>query len=552
MSARRYFAKCVPIRWAKDAVETSLERTLVTLDAELSSEKHGGKRKRWSYSCDVIALGDERRGPVNLVKQDCSTVLASTRISLSDVDSLPSHRPALHTFPRSDEDPLPGGPRLPPEVCEMVIEALGRSGDWDRRRQTLLACMLVCRDWVPKSRFYLTDIVIFRSRNSFEAFSRMMKRSPEIRERMTDVRILVGDAEDQSWVSCVPTLLPPQLKSLLLDGINLTTLHPTATSRFGTVQVRHLKLRSLKFTRNSQVTRLVHPASACVIEWSDGDADHVPRGGGGHILAKPKILEEIKLEEFYVKTVVDFLRNIIVLSAVPFAVDITLKSGQWHSVDPIMNFSFTTNHSVPTSTIKTLPEDHKALWRHVRRLWRMPCCRTKETALLENLGLGGGPNGITLSRKLQTSSRSASSSESGDSSSGSENEPAIPLTTLDVVGVFVEGTDFLGYASCVLHILSHLESLEEITIDLDIYNKRIVDQFVNATYFKCLDDALSLPGFKTVLKVTLELSAGCSSPIPCEHDQSKRLLPLTYARGVIPPKRCENKGCEKHHPPRRR
>lgn len=77
-----------------------------------------------------------------------------------------------------------GGPTLPLEVCEMIIDSAAEwsvslNGDWEWEvRQTLLACLLTCRVWVPRSLHNLVQQVKFEERSQLVGFARLLKNRP--------------------------------------------------------------------------------------------------------------------------------------------------------------------------------------------------------------------------------------------------------------------------------------------------------------------------------------------------------------------------------------
>ncbi|KAI0784130.1 hypothetical protein C8Q75DRAFT_412623 [Abortiporus biennis] len=57
---------------------------------------------------------------------------------------------------------LPKGPRLPIEVCKIILNHIDDNFPLDgSKRQALFQCYMVCRSWVPCSRTNLYKRVVF-------------------------------------------------------------------------------------------------------------------------------------------------------------------------------------------------------------------------------------------------------------------------------------------------------------------------------------------------------------------------------------------------------
>lgn len=77
-------------------------------------------------------------------------------------------------------------PRLPPEVCERVIDWVPHYHGADHyfpftcEKWTLLVCALVCRSWLPRSQTRLFQVVRLSKARQAEAFLDVITRSPSI------------------------------------------------------------------------------------------------------------------------------------------------------------------------------------------------------------------------------------------------------------------------------------------------------------------------------------------------------------------------------------
>lgn len=96
--------------------------------------------------------------------------------------------------------------RLPPELCDQIID-----NAWDDR-ETLKACCLTCKDWVPSSRYHLFRIVRLHSAKDCTEFHNLISASPSIAYYVREFTISAeycgydsqGRAvEDDGWVDGV-------------------------------------------------------------------------------------------------------------------------------------------------------------------------------------------------------------------------------------------------------------------------------------------------------------------------------------------------------------
>lgn len=298
------------------------------------------------------------------------------------------------------DSPLVRG-QLPVEVCEMILDSFS---DWPRGsdRDALRACMQVCRAWVPRCRLHLAGAVSFRSRDSVTSFAGVLERSPQLRMRVETVRVEVKDTGDQSWVSSVPLLLPMLLKTLFLENVDLSVLHPVASNRFYALRVQALHLQDVKYTHYSQLAHLVNPASVEEVHCRWGKAgeqisssledlqDYVPGGRVPHTKRRAQVLYFITVYGLSVRAAAGLLQNLTVLSATPLTLSFVLPDRP--DADRVRGFAFVSPPALNVHAVSSarpsyadLPADHRALWRHVSRVWQAACCRGKREGMLEGI-----------------------------------------------------------------------------------------------------------------------------------------------------------------------
>ncbi|TCD61043.1 hypothetical protein EIP91_009131 [Steccherinum ochraceum] len=391
------------------------------------------------------------------------------------------------------------GRQLPIEICEMIIDVIGgilqqkyttelvnAQGD----REVLRSCMQVCRAWVPRCQFHLMATVRFQSRISITSFTRLVRRTPELRDRVKRAVIKVSNKDDQSWVSCIPFVLPVQLESLRLSGVDLSVLHPTCTRQFGLMKVRDLTFNNINYTRYSQVA-LFASTSLQKVYWEA--VGYLPINSGS-VPRKQTALKDIHIDVQSLGQIVSLLRDFVVSSSNPLDVFFVVSPAAFRHADPVGGLGphrdpALTVVGLPKPTFGGFPEEDKALWR---------CGRSFDA----------GPSILEVNIRR------------------------------------VDG-GLAVYASGVISFLSSL-GFREIKIDFHFGGGEISDR----SSFKPLDDALSDPSFANLVRVTLDPSFIHSQvPVSCHLDFAPTLFPRTYARGLIEPAdECEWPKCEVHNP----
>lgn len=169
-------------------------------------------------------------------------------------------------------------PRLPVELCEMVMGELSmfRSDD----RKALVACSLVCRSWLPKARFHLRvhDIAL-RGRPDVDNVVRLLSSLPAVCCKVKELTIDATLDTDQSWVSSALVRLGPKLKDLhrlKMLNIDLDQRHPTfyqACSLFVHISLS-VMVQQLRYSRTSHLSRFVMHMSEAQYVYVVSDSDY--------------------------------------------------------------------------------------------------------------------------------------------------------------------------------------------------------------------------------------------------------------------------------------
>lgn len=121
---------------------------------------------------------------------------------------------------------------FPIKICEHVIDILaGDYGDTEdmvsEAQRDLRTSHLVCRAWVPRSRFHLFRKITVDSQDKLQFIATFLHASSP---HVDCVRVLKirGDGPDQSWISTVPFCLPRlrYLEHLFFNTVDFTQQHP--------------------------------------------------------------------------------------------------------------------------------------------------------------------------------------------------------------------------------------------------------------------------------------------------------------------------------------
>ncbi|EMD34656.1 hypothetical protein CERSUDRAFT_107279 [Gelatoporia subvermispora B] len=121
------------------------------------------------------------------------------------------------------------GKQLPQELWEGIIDHLGSPLD----RQSVLSCALVCRAWLPRSRFHLFNTVYLRTPRQIRRLEEVMDEGPHLKPLVTEISLCLDENATKSLFS-LPDILSrlPQVKEVNIasfplypDGIMLMNKH---------------------------------------------------------------------------------------------------------------------------------------------------------------------------------------------------------------------------------------------------------------------------------------------------------------------------------------
>lgn len=137
---------------------------------------------------------------------------------------------------------LPERWKIPLEVCEKIIDGV-EIFQWDvSGYQTLRACALVCRAWLPRSRICLFRFVRLDSARTASRCMSTVTTSPGLGQLVQTLCVSPStkDKTFNGWICKVLQVLPPLLTNLYeLHYWYLPTVHPVfhmLSSRFTTVK----------------------------------------------------------------------------------------------------------------------------------------------------------------------------------------------------------------------------------------------------------------------------------------------------------------------------
>ena len=108
-------------------------------------------------------------------------------------------------------------PRLPRELCDHVIDALGPQADsyyvGEQQLQPLRQCTLVCREWLPRAQFWLFKHITIQRPSSLQNFLNARRDGDAILARVHSLRVTNAHMA-QSPLSVLATPLGRRLSSL--------------------------------------------------------------------------------------------------------------------------------------------------------------------------------------------------------------------------------------------------------------------------------------------------------------------------------------------------
>ena len=162
----------------------------------------------------------------------------------------------------SDARLLTSRPRIPIEVCELVIDHVA-SGTGQETTATLQSCALVCRRWRSRSQYHLFHAVAIRNLHDVSSFATLLKGSPNIAAYIKEVELVASvryapqfgyDPASASVLSapCVFTRKGQAIRVLSISSKYMG-------SKFTSIPLPHLPLKphfSTVYTRLASLTEL--------------------------------------------------------------------------------------------------------------------------------------------------------------------------------------------------------------------------------------------------------------------------------------------------------
>ncbi|KZT01872.1 uncharacterized protein LAESUDRAFT_447652 [Laetiporus sulphureus 93-53] len=168
--------------------------------------------------------------------------------------------PADTTAAPPINDPKP--PRLPPEICERIIDHLDPRR-WLGSRPTLLNCALVCRGWYAQSRAVLFEKPTLSTRKQAIACARSLRRIPLLADRVRSLVIGYSSGPEMELASTLLMLAGkiPKLASLTFSRVSFaehcSMRHLVFCSLHEFSYITSLRLQRVKFPSASSFFQLI-------------------------------------------------------------------------------------------------------------------------------------------------------------------------------------------------------------------------------------------------------------------------------------------------------
>lgn len=140
--------------------------------------------------------------------------------------------------------------RLPVEVWEIVID-FACSDDNYRRYDTLRACALTCRAWLPRSRVNLFRRVRFRRPNQVNRLLHLISDYPVLADNVLELHVTPAETHKHGWFPFANAPLVQKLKNvrkLRLSEVQWNALPPTYYTFIGKyARVSSMELANVVF-----------------------------------------------------------------------------------------------------------------------------------------------------------------------------------------------------------------------------------------------------------------------------------------------------------------
>ncbi|KAH8091419.1 hypothetical protein BXZ70DRAFT_1079838 [Cristinia sonorae] len=424
--------------------------------------------------------------------------------------------------PETPWAPPYGLPRLPVEVWERVIDHLADDAP-SRIRSSLIACSLVCRFWVSRSRYHLcTHDINLRSNQSLLSFEQYLKSSRELPPRIFRLIISTKPGDDQSWVSSAPIRLPklPNLNHLVLDCIDLSLQNVHFWRNFTLFACQYLELIGVRYSRHLTLSRVV-----------------------SSIQPKQLRLEDLKLVEGTIlnpgqrlSSCGDKFKWLELVHAVSEDwEDATTLFQGWTMSGPALHKIQISVHWGPASAPTEgsfLKED---VWRSLAHMFQ-PTCRTRDADITPmSVSIQTTFFSVNLDRDLHGDIGSP-----GSDRAGLEDAPPIVRQVLELT------CEEESSSSLIQPVIINLASCRFDAIVLKVAPKL----WASSALWKTLDDELSRPRYATLACIDLipnwtSWSMEWLDSDQCPNDVQFNALPKCASRGILRTD-CEEWGCGVH------
>ncbi|KAH8100186.1 rab-GTPase-TBC domain-containing protein [Cristinia sonorae] len=182
---------------------------------------------------------------------------------------------------------------LPVEAWERIIDFVAGTtiAGLDTNKE-MLKCSLVCRSWLPRSRFHTELRAKVHSPAHLAAFRRFLDSS--VRRTSGDyVEISLKPYDDGTWLTTAPQTLPQNLSisRLAFRNMDFTQQHVQFYRHWSLLRVHTLHIQDARCTRWSQLTRMISStqAQSCTL-------DHVDEGLQGELVLRQQTLQQFTMD----------------------------------------------------------------------------------------------------------------------------------------------------------------------------------------------------------------------------------------------------------------
>lgn len=195
--------------------------------------------------------------------------------------------PCSASVPYGSGHLAPRGPRLPPELCDMIIDLL------EDDDEVLKACALTCRGWLLRSRVHLWSFLEISDGESCARLAQVLDQSPFLAPLVQELLLIEGTAEEEDeaeqerpmWVhhGIIPLSRKfPALRTLEFAQMQWSTYCSVAVAAllYLASPITDLSLSSCSFTTCGQFKNLLEAATSLdtLSVYNTSFQDHGPMG----------------------------------------------------------------------------------------------------------------------------------------------------------------------------------------------------------------------------------------------------------------------------------